>query len=111
MRHSTHHSIKAGLWLGVLLFAAEAARAQEPVNLAGKIVDETGKGIEGVTVTLKGRKLAALTSADGTYRFGGTSSIAAPAPAASPFSFDNGALGLEVGEEGMRVKVELLSLS
>lgn len=52
-----------------------SALAQVDINISGKVVDATGKGLAGVTVTLKKNKSTTLTGPDGTYRLDGTSSL------------------------------------
>ena len=55
--------------------AATHTLAQVSINITGKVVDPTGKGLAGVTVTLKKNKSTTLTGPDGTYRLDGSSSL------------------------------------
>lgn len=53
------------LLLVLQCFTAVAAFAQ--VKLSGKVTDETGASLPGITVAIRGTKVGATTSVDGTY--------------------------------------------
>ncbi len=53
------------LLLVLQCFTAVAAFAQ--VKLSGKVTDETGATLPGITVAIRGTKLGATTSVDGNY--------------------------------------------
>ncbi len=57
--------LKLSVLMTFLLFVAPAVMAQTPVT--GKVVDSSGAGIQGVTVTVKGSKAATQTNADGAF--------------------------------------------
>jgi len=62
------YCIMAGQRLLVLLFillGAGAAMAQSPVK--GVVKDKDGKPLAGATVTIKGKNLSTITSADGGF--------------------------------------------
>jgi TonB-linked SusC/RagA family outer membrane protein len=60
------------LMLTCLLFFS--AIAQNPsFTVTGKVIDENGKGLPGVTVTVKGSTISAVTGADGIYRINAAS--------------------------------------
>ena len=60
-----------------ILFFSVAAYSQ---NVTGTVSDETGKGLSGVTVTVKGSSVATTTDASGRY------TVRAPANAVLVFS-------------------------
>ena len=45
------------------------------INLNGKVVDASMKGIAGVTITVKDRNLSAITNAEGKWSIGGSTAI------------------------------------
>ncbi len=53
------------LCMSLLLFFNNSAMALDPVN--GVVTDESGKPMEGVTITVKGKLMAVTSSADGTF--------------------------------------------
>src|SRR5437870_13497969 len=60
------------LVLLLTLGVASSARAQADGSVAGRVMDETGGGLPGVTVELKavaGAAAVTVTSASGEYRF------------------------------------------
>lgn len=61
--------------LALLAFTQAVSFAQSPSTVTGKITDSTGKGIESVTVKIKGGKGATMTNANGEFF------IAVPNPA------------------------------
>ncbi len=52
--------------LSILLFASFFALAQ--VSVSGRVTDESGKPVEGVTVQVRGATTSAVTGADGNFR-------------------------------------------
>jgi TonB-dependent starch-binding outer membrane protein SusC len=48
-------------------FSASAAVQGQELIVTGKITDEDGKDLPGVSVVVKGTSLGAITNADGTY--------------------------------------------
>src|SRR4029077_6271263 len=42
--------------------------AQSPGTVTGQIKDENGKGVEGVTITVKGTNNKTVSAGDGSYR-------------------------------------------
>jgi iron complex outermembrane receptor protein len=54
--------------LFVILLASFQISFAQNKTITGRITDDKGIGISGVTVTVKGSKIATQTSADGTYR-------------------------------------------
>jgi len=61
------------LIIGLLLFAASAASAQVPGRLAGRVLDQTGGVLPGVTIDLvvDTTELTTTTDHEGEYRFDG----------------------------------------
>src|SRR5882762_3815865 len=49
-----------------LLFFTRASFGQGP-TVSGKVTDSTGKGLEGVSILVKGHKKAAITDANGAF--------------------------------------------
>lgn len=66
MKNYLLRKVRYLLILHMLLFSVSAALAQG-VTVQGKVTDESGNALPGVTVVLKGTSTAAPTSADGTY--------------------------------------------
>jgi len=65
------------LLLTAVLFSSHVLTfGQSPATVSGKVTDSTGKGIENVTVRIKGGKSATITNADGVFI------IAVPNPSA-----------------------------
>jgi len=56
------------LFLTFLLFFTFHSMAQNPFTVSGKVTDENGKGLEGVTVTVKGTTNSVVTTTDGMYK-------------------------------------------
>jgi uncharacterized protein (TIGR02145 family) len=54
------------------------AGAASSLDLSGKVVDPDGSGCGGVTVTLSGRSLSAVTASDGTWALGTASALVRP---------------------------------
>ena len=52
----------------LLFFIVQSATAQQNRVVTGTLVDASGKGIPGVTVTVKGTNLATQTDGNGSYR-------------------------------------------
>src|SRR4051812_32839872 len=74
----------------LLLFVFQSSAQSRTIS--GTVTDQAGKGISGVTVTVKGTTTATQTDANGTYR------IAAPANATLVFSYVGyGAIELPTG--------------
>jgi TonB-dependent SusC/RagA subfamily outer membrane receptor len=60
--------------INVDMSAVFSAIAQNPsFTVTGKVIDENGKGLPGVTVTVKGSTISAVTGADGIYRINAAS--------------------------------------
>ncbi|WP_235938105.1 SusC/RagA family TonB-linked outer membrane protein [Chitinophaga solisilvae] len=51
----------------LLLMTCLAAAAQAQVKISGKVTDETGSALPGITVTIKNTKSGTATNADGVY--------------------------------------------
>ncbi|MBF9254084.1 TonB-dependent receptor [Pontibacter sp. 172403-2] len=66
MQHYLLKELKYFLVLPLLFFTVAAAFAQG-LTVQGKVTDENGTGLPGVTVLLKGTTIAAPTGADGMY--------------------------------------------
>lgn len=64
-------TVPACLWAFALFFVTGAS-AQEPLKVSGKVTDNAGTPLAGVTVSIKGTKTATVTGPDGTF------SISAP---------------------------------
>src|SRR5882757_8501239 len=64
------------LLMAVLFFSHAFSFGQSPATVSGKVTDSTGKGIENVTVRIKGGKSATITNTDGVFI------IAVPNPSA-----------------------------
>ncbi|CAG4991608.1 TonB-dependent receptor P3 [Dyadobacter sp. CECT 9275] len=64
----------------VLVLSVSIAQAQSP-NITGKVSDENGEGIPGISVTIKGTQQGTITTVEGTY------SISADKDAVLVFSF------------------------
>jgi len=61
------------LTLLVFLFFSFYSTAQNSFAVSGKVTDENGKGLPGVTVTVKGTGTSTVTSTDGSYMINATS--------------------------------------
>lgn len=59
----------SGRVLLLLLMTCLAATVSAQVKISGKVTDETGTPLPGITVTLKNTKLGANTTVDGLYSF------------------------------------------
>ncbi|SFD88013.1 TonB-linked outer membrane protein, SusC/RagA family [Chitinophaga sp. CF118] len=57
----------------VLLFVFTTVNAQSSKSIQGKVTDETGKPLPGVTVTVKNTNRGTVTAADGTYTINASS--------------------------------------
>src|SRR6476469_4029618 len=67
-RFSTHYFILILFSCSVYLFAGTSIYAQDGAgSVSGKVTDENGNGVSGVTVTVKGTKVATQTDGDGNY--------------------------------------------
>jgi uncharacterized protein (TIGR02145 family) len=75
----------------VLLASCGAAGA---LNLSGRVLNPDGSGRSGVTVSLSGTSLAAVTTGDGAWALSGTSSVQA---SSIPFGHPSGNLQLQDG--------------
>lgn len=53
----------------LLLMTCLAATVSAQVKISGKVTDETGTPLPGITVTLKNSKVGANTTVDGLYSF------------------------------------------
>ncbi|MEZ0607744.1 SusC/RagA family TonB-linked outer membrane protein [Fibrella sp. WM1] len=63
------HSLRRVWLLGLLwLLALRPVLAQSPQQITGRITDETGQALPGVTVLIKNTTNGTTTSAEGTYR-------------------------------------------
>ena len=59
--------LKKVLWLITLAISVTIAHAQSP-DVTGKVSDDKGEGIPGVSVTIKGGQQGALTDVDGKFK-------------------------------------------
>ncbi len=60
------------LMLSTLFFYFPQLKAQNPsASVSGKVTDENGKGLNAVTVQVKGTNTSTVTSQDGSYRLSG----------------------------------------
>ncbi len=60
--------IQSILLFGLLLLSPIFADGQAKAPLTGKIVDETGAGLPGVNIMVKGSTTGTITDADGNYQ-------------------------------------------
>lgn len=67
MRHALLKKTRYLLTLAFVFTAIVGAFAQG-LPVSGRVVDENGQGLPGVTVVLKGTTIAAPTGADGNYQ-------------------------------------------
>src|SRR6186997_2873581 len=58
---------RLGMLLPVLLTLSLFSFSQNNFKVTGKVNDESGKPLEGVTVQVKGTNIATATSADGSF--------------------------------------------
>ena len=70
------------LFIFSFIISSSILQAQNAAVLTGKVTDENGKGLSGVTVTLKGTTTSVVTSADGMYKI-----TASPGKNALVFSY------------------------
>ncbi len=101
--------ISSGLTLGFLI---SGVSAQDVVDITGKVTDQTGKGLQGVTVILKILKTSATTGSDGTYRLTSTSSALKRQflSGASGPAFDNRVLKFNVLDANTDVLIKVFNL-
>lgn len=52
----------------ILLYSFSIVAQNNTFTVSGKVTDESGKGMPGVTVTVKGTTASTVTAADGTYK-------------------------------------------
>lgn len=87
--------------------------AQAAFNISGKVTDQTGKGLAGVSVILKIRKTSTITADDGTYHLAGPAANLAhradPGPAG--IVFDNRILAFNVPGAYADVRIALYDLA
>ena len=53
--------------LAVFFFSLTVSYGQTPASVTGKVTDSAGRGIENVTVRIKGNKGATVTNAEGSF--------------------------------------------
>ncbi|MBW8889081.1 MAG: hypothetical protein JF616_15110 [Fibrobacteres bacterium] len=87
--------------------------AQTRIDISGKVTDQTGKGLAGVTVTLKINKASANTAADGAYHLDGSSSNAIrPAKQGTPvLAFNDRMLEFTVPDDYDEVRIAIHDLT
>ena len=56
-----------GMMVLIVMFTFSQVLAQEGKTVKGKVIDDTGAPVPGVTVSVKGTATGTITSADGTY--------------------------------------------
>ncbi|HEY0110147.1 MAG TPA: SusC/RagA family TonB-linked outer membrane protein, partial [Fibrella sp.] len=94
MNNLSLYRSRAGL-LGVLwLLTLSQLLAQAPLSVTGRVTDETGQALPGVTVLIKNSSNGTTTSAEGTYR------LSVPAPNASLVVSYVGYLSQEIAING-----------
>ncbi|MFM8534513.1 MAG: TonB-dependent receptor [Acidimicrobiia bacterium] len=66
-----HSMVRIATFLFALALQSTAARAQAPATVLGRVVDQTGAPLPGVTIDLEtgGKELTAVTDADGRFTF------------------------------------------
>ncbi len=105
--------LKSVLGTGLLIsFLTKSSFAQSAVNITGKVVDSTGTGIPGVTVTLKKNNLSTTTAADGTYHLTGTTALyETPQMQVATPIFKNQNLEFEISNDHSLVKIGIFNLN
>ena len=68
MQTNLFHKLKLLLWFPLVIFSIAGAMAQG-ATVKGRVTDESGAGLPGVTVLLKGTSTAIPTEVDGSYTF------------------------------------------
>lgn len=99
----------AAIWVPALACALPAV-AQ--IDITGRVVDPSGKGIPGVTVALRKGNASAVTAADGSYALN-ASSISPHLNGTGPGTpaFRGGALEFQVEAVRERVRIEAFDLA
>lgn len=93
----------------VLCLLCVSPFAQAAFNISGKVTDQTGKGLAGVSVVLKIRNASTTTAADGTYHLDGSSAnrVRAADPGPAGVAFDNRILAFNVPDAYADVRIAL----
>lgn len=61
--------VMIGLFISICLYFAHHATAQTTVSITGRVTDEKGETLPGVTVKLKGTDIGGVTNQNGQYSF------------------------------------------
>jgi hypothetical protein len=95
----------------LLAALALALPAAAQPNITGKVTDPSGKGIAGVTVSLRKGKASAVTGADGSYVLDGTTFLARlDGTGPGKLAFRDRRLAFQVQGATQRVRIEAFDL-